>query len=92
MGWQTAEDPAFPPKSRNAMLKDLLANYRLAGMSEPQLIRLLGKPDYSSDSTLAYRIIEDYGSDIDPVYNKTLEISFNTGKTVKEVKVREWKK
>jgi len=90
--WRTVEDPAFPPQSRKAMLKDLLDNYKLKSMSQSQVFNLLGEPDYSSDSAIIYKIVEDYGSDTDPVYTKTLDITLNKDKTVQSIDVQEWRK
>jgi hypothetical protein len=41
---------------------------------------------------LTYRIIEDYGSDIDPVYTKDMDIDFDHNQSVKLVSIRERKK
>lgn len=90
--WSTKEDPAFPPQSRKSMLKDLQTNYNLIGMEKSKLINLLGQPDFANDSTLSYKIIQEYGADIDPVYTKTLEIKLTDDKTSKEVNIQEWKK
>jgi hypothetical protein len=90
--WQTKEDPAFPPQSRKAMLKDLRSNYKLTGQSRSQLIELLGEPDYVDDSSITYKIEEKFGSAIDPIYTKTLEIKVNEYEKAKAVAVREWKK
>jgi hypothetical protein len=90
--WQTREDPAFPPQSRKGMLKDLQSNYKLEGMSPSQITELLGEPDYKDDSSITYNIEEKYGSDIDPVYTKTLEVKLGNYNTVQAVDVREWKK
>src|SRR4051812_34119195 len=90
--WQLKDDPAFPPQSRKAMLKDLQSNYKLEGMRRSQIVELLGEPDHQDDSSITYKIEEKYGSDIDPVYTKTLEVKLNVDKKVKDVNVSEWKK
>ena len=90
--WQTQEDPAFPPSSRKAMLNDLLSSYKLDQMNKSQVLNLLGQPDYSSDSDIVYKVIEDYVTDIDPVYTKQLEIKLEPDQSVKAVEVNEWKK
>lgn len=90
--WQTKEDPAFPPQSRKSMLKDLQANHKLEGMSHSQIIELLGELDNHDDSSMAYKVEEKYGSDIDPIYTKTLVVRLSIGKTVKAIDVQEWKK
>lgn len=92
MKWQAREDPAFPPHSRKAMLNDLQSNYKLIGQSRLQIIQLMGEPDIADDSSLSYKIEAKYGSDIDPIYTRNLEIELNKDEKVKEVAVREWKK
>jgi hypothetical protein len=72
--WQATDDPAAPPQSRKDMLKDLLSSYKLEGMSRSKIIELSGESDYKEDSSMAYKIEEEYGSDIDPVYTKTLQV------------------
>jgi hypothetical protein len=90
--WQMRDDPAFPPRSRKAMLQDLTSNYKLEGMSSSQIVELLGEPDNKDDSSITYKIEEKYGSDIDPVYTKTLEIKLGKNETAQAINVREWKK
>jgi hypothetical protein len=90
--WQTKEYPEAPPESRKSMLKDLLHNYRLEQLNESRITDLLGKPDWGDSNSITYKIVEDYGSDIDPVYTKNLDIEFNEDKSVKKVSVEEWKK
>jgi hypothetical protein len=41
---------------------------------------------------IGYKIDEDYGSDIDPIYTQTLLLHFNKDSTVKSFEVKEWKK
>lgn len=90
--WQIQEDPAFPPSARKQMLDDLLTNYKLDQMNRNQVVDLLGTPDFVGDSVLSYRVDEKYGSDIDPVYTRQLEVKLKPDQTVKAVEVREWKK
>jgi hypothetical protein len=90
--WRIQEDPAFPPSARKQMLNDLLTNYRLNQMNKSQIIDLLGTPDFSEDSLLLYRVEEDYGSDIDLVYTKQLEVKLKPDLSVMAVEVHEWKK
>ena len=83
------DDPAFPPESRNAMLKDLLTNYHLEKLNQKQVIELLGGANYSTSSSLIYEIVVDYGPDTDPVYEKNLVIELNGDSSVKKVYVSE---
>lgn len=89
--WQTREDPAFPPSSREAMVNDLLSSNRLNDMKESQVIDLLGFPDYKDSSTLNYSIVVDYGFDIDPIYTKILRVYLDKDSSVRSVNIEEWK-
>ncbi|SKA09242.1 hypothetical protein [Sediminibacterium ginsengisoli] len=88
--WATKEDFG-PPAARKAMLKDLLANYNLKGKTTAEILNLLGSPDFKTDTVIAYKVVEDYGSDIDPVYTKTLVLKLG-GSIVTQARVDEWKK
>ena len=74
------------------MLKDLTTEHKLVGLKYSQLIELLGEPNFNDSSSLAYKIIEDYGHDIDPVYTKNLDFTFLKDSTITSFKVYEWKK
>lgn len=74
------------------MLKDLQSSFKLEEMSLSQIIGLLGEPDYKDDSSMAYKVEQKFGSDIDPVFTKTFEVQVSDDKRVKAVGVREWKK
>lgn len=90
--WAIREDMEYP--YRRAMLKDLTDNYKLNGLSYKQLIALLGEPLNSSrdSNQFYYPIYEYYGSDIDPIYTITLDITLLKDSTVGDFKVTEWKK
>lgn len=90
--WNEQDDPAFPPPHRSKMLKDLTANHKLVGLKYSQLIELLGEPNFTDSSSLAYKVIEDYGHDIDPVYTKNLDFTFSKDSVITSFKVDEWKK
>ncbi|KAA5536546.1 hypothetical protein F0919_02440 [Taibaiella lutea] len=92
VAWNKSDDPAFLPPARKRMLKDLLTNHKLMGLKYSQLINTLGEPNYIDDSLLGYGIIEDYGSDIDPVYTKTLQFTISKDSIITSFKVSEWKK
>lgn len=82
----------FP--NRKAMIDDLTKNIPLKGKSYQDIISLLGQPQYSLDSSMeiGYNIDEDYGSDIDPIYTRSLLLHFDKDSTVKSFEVKEWKK
>lgn len=90
--WTEQTDPLFPSSYRSKMLTDLTSNYKLAGLKYSQLIELLGIPDYKDNGSLTYKIIVDYGNDIDPVYTKNLGFFFSKDSVITSFKVDEWKK
>ena len=77
---------------RNKMLKDLTSNYKLVGLKHSEIVNLLGDPNFSDSSSFAYEVIEDYGSDIDPVYTKNLDFEFGKDSIITAFKIAEWKK
>jgi hypothetical protein len=89
---EVADLMTFP--NRKYMIDDLIHNYKLKGKTYYQIIRLLGEPQSKLDSTfkIFYNIDVDYGNDIDPVYTKTLSITFNKENVVKKIEVYEWEK
>ncbi|HVY74878.1 MAG TPA: hypothetical protein VG890_08625 [Puia sp.] len=90
--WIEQVDPLFPPEKRSLMLDDLLKNYKLEGLTYRQLIDILGIPDSKDDTSLSYKIVVDYGKDIDPVYTKNLDFTFSKDSIIKSFKLSEWKK
>jgi hypothetical protein len=90
--WNEQTDPIFPSVYRPKMLADLTSNHQLIGLGYSHLIQLLGIPDAKDSSSLSYKIIVDYGRDIDPVYVKTLDFTFSKDSVITSYKVREWKK
>lgn len=88
--WQLREDIEYP--YRNRMLSDLIGNYRLKGCKHDELIQRLGMPDFSESNSITYKIVEDYGTDIDPVYTKNLVLDFNRDSIVTGIRVEEWHK
>ncbi|WP_316785316.1 hypothetical protein [Pedobacter frigiditerrae] len=89
--WATRED-MFPCACREFMVEDLKKNYKLTGISEKQLIKLLGKPDLIDTSIISYELIVDYGYDIDPIYIKSLDFKVDSNKNVINFEIKEWKK
>jgi hypothetical protein len=90
--WNNQLDPAFPPPYRSKMVADLTTSYKLIGFKYSQLIELLGIPDNKDSSSLSYKIVVDYGHDIDPIYTKSLDFSFSKDSIVTSFKFNEWKK
>lgn len=90
--WNESTDPTFPPPHRKAMLKDLLSNYKLIGLKCSQLVDTLGSPDFKEQFLFGYRIEEDYGNDIDPVYSKDLLFHYSKDSVITSCEIKEWKK
>ena len=93
-GWAEQTDVQYYP-NRNKMLNDLLTNYKLKGISYTQLTDLLGNPEKNwtgEKGEIFYPIITKYGTDIDPVYTKTLIFRLDTDSVVVDYKINEWKK
>lgn len=89
---EVADLMTFP--NRKFMIKNLLENYQLKGKKYADIVNLLGKPQSKLDSNLkvSYDIDVDYGSDIDPIYSKTLSILFDKDTVVNSFEIHEWKK
>jgi len=80
---------------RKAMLKDLVTNYKLKGLSYKQMIDLIGEPqkNLSADSDkVCYPVLTDYGRDIDPVHTIILSIQLGRDSTVSDFRIDEWEK
>lgn len=80
--------------NRNKMINDLLANYKLKGLTYKQLIDLIGKPsNIRNDSNwVFYPVKIDYGHDIDPIYTKYLTFQLSKDSVVINFKIEEWNK
>ena len=74
------------------MFMDLITNYKLVGIKYSQLIGLLGIPDSKDSNSLSYKIVVDYGHDIDPVYTKNLDFTYSNDSIITSFNVNEWKK
>jgi hypothetical protein len=91
--WLVSDDVmSFP--HRKFMIKDLTQNVPLKGMKYPDVLELLGPPQYPWDHVMKiqYVVEDDFGSDIDPVYSQTLILRFTMDSLVRSVEVEEWKK
>ena len=89
---EVADLMTFP--NRKSMIDDLTNSFQLKGKRYKEIIELLGQPQGKGDNDLKifYDIEVDYGSDIDPVYSKTLTFQFDKDSIVTTFKVEEWKK
>jgi hypothetical protein len=90
--WDEKEDWDYPV--RNSMVDDLIKNHKIKGLKYKQLIALLNEPQGRGADSLSvyYQIVMDFGWDIDPVYTKNLEVSFNKDSVVNKITIKEWKK
>ena len=90
--WEKRDDIFYP--NRKFMIDDLVKSYKLKGKKYRDIVELLGPPESILDSTLQifYEIDVDYGTDIDPVYSKSLVIIFDKDTVVKSFRVEIWKK
>ena len=80
--------------NRDRMLKDLVQNHQLIGLSYKQLVELLGEPENYSGAepnVAYYNVLTHYGRDIDPVYIKNLQVKFNSDSIVTNVNIGEIK-
>jgi len=90
--WQPNGETEQPPYYRREMLNDLLTNYKLVGKQYANIISLLGIPSFKDSCNFGYNVIVDYGSDIDPIYTKTLDFVFSKDSIIISCKVNEWRK
>jgi hypothetical protein len=82
----------FP--NRKYMIDDLMKNIQLNGKKYSEITELLGIPqggDLDSTYEIFYDIDIDYGHDIDPIYIKSLIISFEKDSTANKIEVKEFR-
>ncbi|WP_269240606.1 hypothetical protein [Flavobacterium limnophilum] len=63
-------------------------------MKYKELIEMLGNPENYENlkpNTIAYEIMTDYGSNIDPVEGKDLYMILNKDSTLIDFKLKHWK-
>lgn len=89
--WTEKVDLGTYPK-RKKMIDDVLKYLTLKGQTKSEIENLLGQPDFKEQNEFAYKIEEDFGTDIDPIATTTLTIKFNNDSIVTEAKKEEWKK
>ena len=90
--WNEREDMFYA--NRGKMVKDLLKNHLEKGMTNKEVINLLGSSDnYQNipENTIVYEITVDYGWNIDPQKGKTLYIELTNDSIIKDIKLKEWK-
>ena len=89
---EVADLMTFP--NRKYMIDDLVKNYQLKDKKYSEIVELLNEPQSKLYTTMQilYDIDVDYGSEIDPIYSKTLLITFDNDTVVKSYEVHIWKK
>jgi len=90
-GWDRVDDPLYPPALRERMLDDLLNNHKLIGLKYSQLEKLIGIPDSKDSNFVYYRVVVDYGHNIDPVYTKNLMFQLSKDSLITSFKVKDWR-
>ena len=91
--WNVSVDGFY--KYRESMINDLMNYHLKKGMTYNQLTELIGKPENISnlkDNTIGFTIMEDYGTDIDPVETKILLVALTTDSLVKDFEIKHWKR
>lgn len=76
LDWQMSD-------KREKMVDDLIKSDTLKGLSEKQVIQLLGEPQIQKDNTIQFLIIEKYEFNIDPEYISYVVVELDSNKTVK---------
>lgn len=68
---------------RKRMISDLIESDLLNNKTYKDVIEIIGKPDYADrENNYFYNIIVKYGNDIDPIYLKSLVVSFNSDSVI----------
>lgn len=88
--WGKTSDLGMHP-NREAMVNDLLTNYKLKGIHYKDLVKMLGQPDFwePSERIIYYGIATNYGLDIDPTGLKSLGFEFNADSIIVDYKISE---
>jgi hypothetical protein len=77
---------------RDLMAEDLLKNYKLIGLSNRQMLQLLGAPANYTDTTKTYYVLTEEYDSIDPVSGKNLIITFSKDSIITHAQIKEWHK
>ena len=79
---------------RENMIHDLIKNHLENGMELKAVIDLLGEPDnYQNENAnkIIYKIMVDFGWNIDPIEGKELHFKFDKDSIVTSFKLDHWK-
>lgn len=91
--WMDRGDITYPYRER--MVNDLMTNVLRIGMSYHDCTDLLGKAEFhnqSSNTTIGYTVMENYGWDIDPIETKTLYLTFSNDSTLTRFRLEHWER
>lgn len=76
--WDDKVDITY--ENREAMVHDLITNYKLVGLTFYELVELLGSPENVANvdsNKVYYTIVEEYGWNIDPIRVEYLVFEMN---------------
>ena len=77
---------------RDLMAEDLIKTHRLIGLTNKQMLQLLGSPSNFGDTTkICYELSQEFDS-IDPISGKNLVIQFNKDSVIVKAFIEEWHK
>jgi hypothetical protein len=82
-------------KYRENMVNDLMKTYLRKGMTYVQVTELIGIPENNikvNENTVVYEIMQNFGTDIDPIETKYLKIEITKDSLVKSYILEHWKK
>ena len=86
------EYQGFDGPDRDGMAEDLIKTHRLIGLTNKEMLQLLGSPaNYTDTSKTYYELSQEFES-IDPVSGKDLVITFNKDSIIVDAKIKEWHK
>ena len=86
--WAIKEDNKYP--YRDKMLKDLIDNYTLHGLTRDSILNLLGEPTRTDSGYLFYTVSQRFVADIPvPLHTKSLVIKFTNEGRVEWRKIHE---
>ena len=86
------EYQGFDGPDRDGMAEDLINTHRLIGLSNKEMLQLLGSPANYADTTKTYYELSQEFDSIDPISGKNLVITFNKDSIIVDAKIEDWRK
>ena len=87
--WAITEDGTYP--YRKAMVRNLLEQYPLQGISYKELSDLLGAPQGYENNKLLYTVDIRYGLlSVDPSYIENIEVFLSPDSTLKSIELKQY--